>query len=167
MKIVRLLLWYEIEVLYLMIIYRIVLEFSCEQSIGKKIMGLRIHSKHQLKFNEIVIRNFSRISLIYWLPIIAKKKGLHDRIAGTDVKKHLQHSIIWIHGGEMLEVINGGSYLRASPTITDCLAIEWKVCKPTANLVNCYLKHFTNLIATKPYTVRWLHYWNENNTWPK
>jgi hypothetical protein len=41
---------------------------------------------------DILIRNLSRLTIIYWVPILNDKIGLHDRLSKTRIIKNaLQH----------------------------------------------------------------------------
>lgn len=80
--------WLPLEIFIIMFVYRLSLEFSSNKTIGKSLLGLNIKrlDNSKIKFSNILIRNISRLTLIYWIPIINGKTGIHDRIAETIIE---------------------------------------------------------------------------------
>lgn len=81
-------LWFPVEIFLFMLIYRVSFEFSTNKTIGKRLFDLNVKQNDNsiLKFKSIVMRNISRLILIYWIPIISGKPGIHDRISNTRIE---------------------------------------------------------------------------------
>jgi uncharacterized RDD family membrane protein YckC len=64
-----------------------VMEASTASTLGKRLMGLAIVSNDDgiLHIEQTALRNLSRFTLIYWIPIPFGKSGLHDLISKTKV----------------------------------------------------------------------------------
>ncbi|QIA08816.1 RDD family protein [Draconibacterium halophilum] len=91
-----LILWFPVEIFLIAFAYRLIFESSTDTTIGKRLFGLSIQQNNDsdISFKSILIRNLARIILIYWIPIINGKSGLHDKIANTQINKNaLQHTI--------------------------------------------------------------------------
>lgn len=80
--------WFSIEIFITMFVYRLSLEFSSNKTIGKHFFGLNIKQLDDstLKFSTVLIRNISRLTLIYWIPIINENTAIHDKIAKTIIE---------------------------------------------------------------------------------
>ncbi|PKQ62092.1 hypothetical protein BZG02_14275 [Labilibaculum filiforme] len=80
-------LWLPIEIFLVMFFYRVCLEFSTNMTIGKVFLDLKVKQLDglELKFSNILIRNITRLTLIYWIPILNGKNGINDKIAKTTI----------------------------------------------------------------------------------
>ncbi len=81
-------LWFPVEIFIVMFAYKISMEFSTNKTIGKNIFGINIRQldDSNLKFSSVLIRNISKLTLVYWIPIIKGKTGIHDMIAKTRIE---------------------------------------------------------------------------------
>ncbi|MDM8160833.1 RDD family protein [Labilibaculum sp. K2S] len=83
-------LWFPVEILLVNFAYRLILETSLSKTFGKIIFGIMIirmdNGNPTLK--DILIRNLSRLTIFYWVPILNDKIGLHDRLSKTRIIKN-------------------------------------------------------------------------------
>jgi hypothetical protein len=85
----QIILWVPIEILLVNFAYRLILETTFSRTIGKNILGISIiRIDNEIPtIKDILIRNLSKLTLIYWIPIFIDNTGLHDRLSKTRVIK--------------------------------------------------------------------------------